>query len=151
MKRLSYKTEIKAPAEKVFRTMLGLDEISTYEAWTALFNPTSSYEGSWDKGSKIYFTGIHEGKKGGMIAEIAENISNKFVSIRHYGVLDGDDEITSGPEVEGWAGSFENYSLEENNGITTVSVEVDTKEEYADYFDKTWPLALDKLKEICEK
>ena len=50
MKRIQYKEKIKAPANKVFRTMLGLDDVNTYEAWTKLFNPTSSYKGSWDKG-----------------------------------------------------------------------------------------------------
>lgn len=149
MKKLFYKTQINAPASKVFDTMLGRE---TYKQWTAAFNPTSDFDGGWNKGDKIYFTGINEeGKREGMVAEIAENIPNKYISIRHYGILDGDEEITSGPQVESWAGGFENYSFEENNGVTTVSVDVDTNEEYMDYFDKTWPIALDKLKEISEK
>ncbi len=89
-------------------------------------------------------------KKGGMISEIAENIPSKFVSIRHYGILDGDHEITSGEQVEKWAGSLENYSLTKNNGVTTVEVELDTDDNYADYFNNTWPKALNKLKEISE-
>jgi hypothetical protein len=32
-----------------------------------------------------------------------------------------------------------------------VSVEVDTEDEYIDYFEKTWPKALEKLKDICEE
>ncbi len=147
MKKLSYKIDIHAPASKVYETMLGKE---TYKQWTAAFNPTSDFEGSWNKGNKIHFIGEHEGKKGGMVAEIAENIPNKFISIRHIGILDEDKEITSGPEVEGWAGALENYAFEENNGVTTVSIEVDTNEEYLDYFDTTWPKALDKLKFISE-
>lgn len=147
MKKLNYKIEIKASVSKVYETMIGKE---TYKQWTAEFNPTSDFEGSWNKGDKINFVGEHEGKKGGMVAEIAENIPNKFISIRHLGILDGDKEIISGPEVEGWAGALENYSFEENNGVTTVSIEVDTNEEYLDYFDTTWPKALDKLKEISE-
>ncbi len=148
MKKLSYKIDINAPASKVFETMLAPE---TYKQWTAEFNPTSHYEGGWNKGDKIYFIGIsEEGKKEGMVSEIAENIPNKFISIRHYGILDGENEITSGPQVESWAGGLENYSFEENNGVTTVTAEVDTNEEYIDYFDKTWPKALNKLKEISE-
>lgn len=148
MKKLSYKIDIKAPVSKVYETMLGKE---TYKQWTYEFNPTSDFEGSWNKGDKMYFTGIDEnGKKGGMIAEIAENIPNKLVSIRHYGILDGDQEITSGSQVENWAGAFENYSFGENDDITTLTVEVDTNEEYIDYFDKTWPKALDKLKDLSE-
>jgi hypothetical protein len=151
MKKLKYQTEVNASADRAYRTMLGLDDIKTYEQWTAEFNPTSTYEGSWDKGSKILFVGTDkDGKRGGMIAEIAENIPNKFVSIRHYGMLDGDKEITEGPEVEKWAGGLENYSFEENNGVTTVTVEVDADNEFAEYFDTTWPKAFEKLKGIVE-
>lgn len=152
MKKVQFKTEINAPIAKVYNTMLGLDNKATYEAWTAEFNPTSTFEGSWEKGSKILFIGTgKDGEKGGMIAEIAENIPNKFVSIRHYGLLKGDTEITSGKEVEKWAGELENYWFEEHNGITSVTVEVGVSDEYMDYFQTTYPKALQKLKEISEK
>lgn len=151
MKKLQYTKEIAAPAQKVYNTMLGMDDIGTYEQWTAEFNPTSTYEGSWQKGTKMYFIGTDEnGKKGGMVSEIADNVPFRFVSIRHYGMLDGDTEITQGEEVEKWAGSLENYSFSEHNGTTTVTVEIDVAEDYLDYFDTTWPKALDKLKELAE-
>lgn len=151
MKKIKFSTQVNASSQKVYETMLGLNNKNTYEQWTAEFNPTSTYEGSWNKGEKMYFVGTDEnGKKGGMISEIAENIPSKFVSIRHYGILDGDHEITSGEQVEKWAGSLENYSLTENNGFTTVEVELDTDDNYADYFNNTWPKALNKLKEISE-
>ena len=86
-----------------------------------------------------------------MVSEIANNIPSKFVSIRHYGILDGDNEITDGPDVEKWAGGLENYTFDEHNGITTVTVETEADDEYLGYFDTTWPKALDKLKELSEK
>lgn len=152
MKKLQFKEEINAPAQKVYETMLGLKDKNTYNQWTAAFNPTSTYEGTWEKGSKIYFLGVGEdGKKGGMVSQIEENQPAKFVSIRHNGFLDGDTEITTGEHVEKWAGSHENYSYQENNGVTTVTVEVDTPEEYMDHFNGAFPSALEKLKEISER
>ena len=140
-----------APAEKVYRTMLGLDDIRTYEQWTAEFNPTSTYEGNWDEGSKIYFVGTdEEGNRGGMVSEIVGHIPNRFVSIRHYGILQGHQEITTGEEVEKWAGGLENYTFAEVGGSTTVIVETDTTGEFLDYFNETWPKALDKLAELVE-
>ena len=131
--------------------MLGIGNIKTYEQWTAEFNPTSTYEGSWEKGAKIYFVGTDEnGKRGGMVSEIADIIPFQFVSIRHYGILDGESEITEGAEVEKWAGGFENYSFQEHNGVTTVIVETDITEDYQEYFNTAWPKALDKLKELAE-
>lgn len=151
MKKLQYTINIEASADKVYNTMLGLDDKATYEAWTAEFNPTSTFEGNWEKGSKMYFIGTGEdGQKGGMVSEVAENIPNKFVSIRHYGILKGDTEITTGEEIEKWAGGLENYTFEENNGITTVIVEVDITEDYVDYFNETYPKALSKLKSMLE-
>lgn len=86
-----------------------------------------------------------------MVSEIADNIPFRFVSIRHVGMLDGDNEITEGPEVEKWAGGLENYSFQEHNGMTTVTIEIDAEEEYLDYFNSTWSKALNKLKELAEK
>lgn len=152
MKKVQFKTDIHAPAALVYNAMLGLSDIQTYEQWTAEFNAGSTYEGSWTKGSKILFIGTGEnGEKGGMVAEIAENMPGRFVSIRHYGILKGDQEITSGPEVEKWAGGLENYTFEESNGITTITIDVDITEDFADYFNATWPKALAKLKELCEQ
>src|SRR5688572_1388289 len=152
MKKLQFKISINAPATKVYDIMLGISNKSTYEQWTALFNPTSTYEGSWNKGSKIRFVGVDEnGKKGGMVSEIAENTPNRFVSIRHYGLLKEGKEITEGPDVEKWANGFEKYTFEENNGVTTVTVDLDTTEDFLDYMNQTYPKALDRLKELCEK
>jgi hypothetical protein len=152
MKKLQFKVSIDAPVDKIFDCMLGLSSKSTYEQWTALFNPTSTYEGSWDKGSKILFVGLDEkGEKGGMVSRIVENIPNQFVSIQHYGLVNAGKEITEGPEVEKWANGLENYSFEETNGAVIVKVDLDTSEEFIDYMNESYPKALDKLKEICEK
>jgi hypothetical protein len=161
MKKLQFKVSINAPVARVYNFMLGTDSKSTYEQWTSVFNPTSTYEGSWDKGNKMLFVGVDEkGEKGGMVSKIAENIPNKFVSIQHYGLLKAGKEITEGPDVEKWANGFENYTFEGGNarpddpvggGITTVTVDLDTTEDFLDFMNQTYPKALDKLKELCEK
>jgi hypothetical protein len=151
MIKLQFKISINAPLDKTFDYMLGLSSKSTYEHWTALFNPTSSYEGSWDKGSKILFVGVDEkGDKGGMVSKIVENIPNQFVSIQHYGLVKAGKEITEGPEVEKWANGFENYTFGENSGTITVTVDIDAIEDFVDYMNNAYPKALEKLKEICE-
>jgi uncharacterized protein YndB with AHSA1/START domain len=152
MEKLQYKVSINAPIAKVYDYMLGITSKSTYEQWTAMFNPTSTFEGSWEKGNKILFVGVDEkGEKGGMVSKLVSIIPNEFVSIQHYGLVQADKEITEGPEVEKWANGFENYTFEENNGITTVTVDLDTTEDFLAYMNETYPKALEKLKEICEK
>jgi len=153
MKKVQFNVKINAPINKVYDSMLGISNKSTYEQWTALFNPTSTYEGNWNKGSKILFVGTDaKGEKGGMVSEISENVINQFISIRHYGLVKANIEITEGPEVEKWANGFENYTFVEKNGTTTVTVDLDhLSEDFLDYMNNTYPKALDKLKEICEK
>jgi len=132
--------------------MLGLNNKSAYEQWTAMFNPTSTYEGNWEKGSKMLFVGIDEkGNKGGMVSEIVDNVLNQYVSIRHYGLVQANVEITSGPEAEKWATGFENYTFQEKDEVTNLTIElVGLNEDLTGYMNDAWPKALAKLKEICE-
>jgi len=152
MKKLQFKVKIDTPVDKVYNLMLGIINKSTYEQWTAMFNPTSTYEGNWEKGSKMLFIGFNnKGEKGGMVSEIVDNILNEYVSIRHYGLVKSNEEITSGPEVEKWATGFENYTFQENNGETELTVELENlSKDFVDYMNIAWPNALSKLKEICE-
>jgi uncharacterized protein YndB with AHSA1/START domain len=149
MERIQFDITINAPVEKVYSTMLA---INTYQQWTAIFNPTSTYEGKWETGEKILFTGISkEGKKAGMVSRIKEAVPNKLICIEHLGLLNEDVEITTGPEVEGWAGALEIYHFNTAaDGGTSLQIEMDANEDFKSYFEDTWPKALDKLKEICE-
>ena len=151
MEKLQFNISIHAPVSAVYNVMLGISSKSTYEQWTAMFNPTSTFEGNWKKGSKMLFIGVDEkGEKGGIVSKIAENIPNQFVSIQHYGLVNAGKEITEGADVEKWANGFENYSFEENNEVTTVKVEIDSTEEFIEFMNETYPTALIKLKELCE-
>lgn len=146
--KLHFEISINAKAIDVYNKML---EDKSYRQWTALFNPSSFYEGTWEKGSKILFVGFGEnGEKGGMVSRIKENMPGKFVSIEHLGVLKGDEEILDGPEVESWQGALENYTFTEVNDATVLSIDMDSNEDYKSYFEETWPKALKELKSICE-
>jgi uncharacterized protein YndB with AHSA1/START domain len=148
MERMQFKTSIAAEASKVYTLMLAQD---TYRQWTSIFSPSSEYEGSWSKGEKIRFIGVNkEGKKEGMVGLIHENVPNKFVSVEYTGMLDGDNEVTQGPLVDGWVGAYENYTFDEENGSTALTVDVDVHDTMQDYFKDSFPKALNKLKEICE-
>jgi uncharacterized protein YndB with AHSA1/START domain len=139
---------IQAPVEKVFSIML---EKETYQQWTAEFNPTSTYEGSWQKGAKMLFVGTNKnGEKEGMVSRIREHVLNQFISIEHLGFVRGNEELTTGKEVEGWAGSLENYTFTNENGKTNLEVDLDSNEEFKSYFEEAWPRALQKLKTLCE-
>lgn len=149
LETLYFEISIDANAEKVYHSML--DE-KHYKEWTAAFNPSSHYKGSWEEGSTILFIGTDQnGNEGGMVSRIKENSPNRFISIEHLGIIQNGKEIMSGPEVESWAGALENYSFTEANGKTLLSVHLDANEEFMSYFTETWPKALEKLKVLCER
>lgn len=148
LEKVQFEITINANPQKVYHTML---EEDTYNEWTKEFNADSHYKGSWEKGEKILFLGSDKnGKMGGMVSRIRENIPSKYVSIEHLGLVEDGKEITSGKEVEGWAGAMENYTLKEENGKTLLSVDIEINKEFKSYFDETWPKALKKLKSMCE-
>ena len=146
---LHFEILISALPDVVYNTMI---DDAGYKKWTSVFNAASHFRGSWHKGSKMLFVGCDaEGNEAGMVSSIKENISGKFISIEHIGELKGNEEILDGPTVETWKGSLENYSFETVQGNTLLKIDmIGGVTAYADYFNATWPKALEKLKEICE-
>ncbi len=139
MKKIEFKITIDASAAKVWDVLFGL---KSYPKWTAVFAEGSQVKTDWKKGSKAIF---HDGKGDGMIAVINENIPNQYMSIKHIGqIMDGKETLHD------WGESLENYTLNEKDGKTDLLIDMDITEEWLDYFEKTWPKALDKVKEIAE-
>lgn len=147
---MHFEIGIHAPVQKVWDTMLAEE---SYKEWTSAFEPTSYYEGSWDKGSKMKFLGSGGS---GMVSEIAENIPYAFVSIKHLGEIKNGVEDTTSEQVMKWLPAYENYTFTDKGTETLLAVDMDmqsTLESKAmkEMFEGMWPKALLKLKEICEK
>ncbi|HEX5168399.1 MAG TPA: SRPBCC domain-containing protein [Cyclobacteriaceae bacterium] len=145
MEKQEFKIAIDVPKEKVWNVLWN---DSTYREWTSVFSPGSHAETDWKKGSKVLFV---DGKGDGMVSMIAEHIPNSFMSFKHLGVVKKGKEDLSSKEVEAWSGAEENYTLKIVNGKTELRVDMDVADEFKEYFNKTWPKALDKLKELAEK
>jgi len=146
MEKLNFEISINAPKEKVWDALW---EDANYRKWAGAF-----YEGSysqtdnWKVGTKVLFLGPGGS---GMVSKVAANKTNEFMSFKHLGEVKEGVEDTTSDKVKAWAGAMENYTLTETGGKTTVAVELDIDVEYKDYFVKTWPVALQILKELAEK
>lgn len=145
MKKQEFKILIDAPREKVWDVITGKD---TYSQWTAPFAEGSTAETDWKKGSRALFV---NGEGDGMVSEIAENIPYEFLSIRHLGMITKGVEDLDSEEIKKWSGSMEDYRLRDVGGKTEWKVEMDTAAAWEDYMNETWPLALQKAKELAEK
>ena len=145
MKRQQFSIVIDAPREIVW-DILWNDK--SYREWTSVFSEGSRAETDWKKGSKILFL---SGSGEGMVSRVEENIPNEFLSIMHLGVLKDGKEQMDTEEAKDWAGATEDYTLKTVNGKTELLVDMDITDEYLDHFEKTWPQALIKVKELAEK
>jgi hypothetical protein len=145
MTRLTFSTTINAAKELVWRTMLD-DE--TYRQWTSVFQEGSYAVTDWKPGSKALFLAPNGS---GMVSRIAEHRPNQFLSIEHVGIVKDGVEDTASQEVKLWAGAHENYTLRENAGQVTLTVDMDTTDDHKKYFEDTWPKALAVLKELSER
>jgi uncharacterized protein YndB with AHSA1/START domain len=145
MKKLEYSIEIDAPATKVWKTML---DPESYKQWVQESWPGSFYEGTWEQGKTIRFIGDNGS---GTLARIDELVPNKSMKADHIAVLlPGGIEDTESNEAKGWIGTKENYTFVANGNKTSLFIEIITNPDWQKMFDDGWPVALNKLKQICE-
>lgn len=138
-KKVSFTIQINAGKEKVWEALWSE---ANYEKWTSVFGEGNKAISDWKEGSKIQFVA----KDGaGLFSIIEKKATNEHIVFKHLGEMKNGEEIANE-----WAGAKEKYFLSEINGITTIDVEIDTKEEYTDYFNGAFPKALQIVKQISE-
>lgn len=145
---LHYEIIIKANPQTVWDIMLGKD---TYPKWTAVFKEGSFFEGDWSLNSEMRFLGPdEEGNIGGMASRITENIPQEVLAIEHYGVVNNGEVDTDEESIKMWAPAYETYRFRSAEAGTDLRVEMKMNENFDDYFNETWPLALVHLRDLCE-
>lgn len=144
--KLRLTKEINAPKEKIWDVLL---QDETYRIWTSVFHPGSYADtDNWEEGSMVYFK-TPEGD--GLASRILEHKPQEVISFEHLAVLKNGVEDTENEEAKKWKGFKETYWLKEKDGACELVVEQDITNDYAEYFEKIWPQALDKVKELSEK
>lgn len=144
MKKTQFSTSINAPKEKVWQILWN---DATYPKWTAVFSEGSKAVSDWKEGSKILF--VNENNDG-MHSIIDKKIDHEIMNFTHLGMVKNGIELPEDEISKSWSGATENYRLSEANGTTILTVEMDIVEEYLDYFNEKFPLALDLIKKLSE-
>lgn len=147
MEKMTFNTTINASREKVWNILW---DDASYPAWTSAFCEGSHAVTDWQKGSKVLFL---DGNKSGMVSRVAENVPNEYMSFEHLGEVKDGIEDTESEQVKAWAGAHENYTLTTTGSKTALLVEMEcanVPDDFKDYFRKTWPLAMDKIKALAE-
>lgn len=141
----TFKVQINAPAEKVWECLWQDDN---YKKWTSAFNTGSHAVTDWQEGSEIRFLNQYKHGVYGFIDKVERY---RLMQFRHVGeVKDGINQpLTDKTKV--WTNSIESYRLQPNDDGTLLEVAVDIPEEHEQSFDKSFPQAMDILKNMAEK
>jgi uncharacterized protein YndB with AHSA1/START domain len=144
MEKLNFTSKIQAPADKVWHVLWNDD---TYRKWTGAFAEGSYAVSDWKEGSRVKFL---TDKGHGMYSLIEKSVPGQYISFKHLG------EIKNGVEQpldlsKHWSGAMENYTLNERNGETELTVDIDILESDAAYFKEKFPEALAKVKKLAEE
>lgn len=145
MKTLNFSVKINAPKERVWDNLWGTD---TYPQWTAVFSEGSQADSDWEEGSSVHFT---DGTGNGMYGKIEKKVPNQRMTFKHLGMLKDGEEQPVDEKAKEWNGAIEDYQLNESGGVTDLKVSVDITEDHKDFFQKTFPEALQKVKELSEQ
>lgn len=145
MKTIQFKVSINAPASKVWAVLWN---DSTYRLWTAAFSEGSYAVSDWKEGSKILF--LNE-EKNGIYSTITRLIPEQFISFTHIGNVKNGVEQPIAEEAKKCSGDTENYTLTETGNTTELVASLDITEDFSDYFSRTFPKALNIVKELAEQ
>lgn len=144
MTTLTYSIEINASPEKIWQTLWDQEN---YKVWTNVFSQGSYYKISdFKEGNTIHFL---TPRGDGMYSLINKLEYPDYISFQHLGEIVNFEELPNhDPE---WGELYEIYELHPEGQKTTLIVKVDTLTEYAESMNKTFPLALQKAKEVAEQ
>ena len=140
MTRLHYTVDIDAPRERVWAVLW---DDKTYRDWTSAFMEGSHAVGDWKEGGKIQFL---DPNGNGMAAIIDKKVPNERMTFRHIAEI---KEGKEHPAPSSWANAREEYTLKDNGRGTTLTIDTDAAEEYQEAFEKAFPKALQRLKELA--
>ncbi len=141
LNRLHFSIEIKAEKSKIWNALWNED---SYRDWAGVF-----FDGSyvvtenWKEGTKVLFLSPDQS---GIYSIIEKHIPNELMRFKHCGpVVNGKEQSVDDDEIA-WSGATEKYTLTEGTNFNTLSVDIDVLDEHLDFMKKTFPKALEKVK-----
>jgi len=143
MQKQRFSIEIKAPRERVWNTLW---EDKTFRDWANIVDEGTYMVGEIKEGNEVQFISSVSGYG---VTSLIENLAlNEFVSFRQ--MADTKDSGEREREKE-WTGGTESYSLAENEGVTTLTVDIDVPPGQEETFKVRFPKALERVKILAEE
>lgn len=138
VKTIEQTISVNATAEKVWTVLWDKDQ---YTKWSAVFMPGSHYSGTIKRGERVRFL---DPNNHGMESTIDSLIENREIIFHHL------YELESGNKGRDLGNMYETYSLDEQNGVTILSLRSDMPEEYCSEMEAATKKAVHLIKELAE-
>lgn len=142
MEKKRFTIEIHASKEKVWSTLF---DDATFRDWGSIIDEGQYKVGEMKEGNEIQFMSSENGY--GVTSLVEKLIPNEFVSFRQ--MADTKENGQQEREKE-WTGGAESYSLSEQDGMTTVTIEIDVPDGLEELFEDRFPKALLRVKALAE-
>jgi uncharacterized protein YndB with AHSA1/START domain len=136
---LTTKIDINAPAAEVWKGLTDPEIVKQYFFGT-------NVKSDWKVGSPITFSGEWEGKSYSDKGEIQEITPGKYVKYSYWSSMGGTED-----KPENYANV--SYTLDENNGFTTLTVTQDNIKDVTskEHSEQNWQTVFGGLKKLLEK
>ncbi len=139
---MQFSIEIRASKERVWDT-LWQDE--TLRQWAGIIDPGTYMVGDLEEGNEVQYI---SGNGYGVTSKVLKLMPGEFLLLRHS----ADTQDTGKQEREKeWTGGEESYTLKEEDDTTTLVVTFDVPEDMEEYFQITYPKALEQVKLLAER
>lgn len=145
METYKFNININAPKQKVWDVLW---EEATYSQWSSVFNEGTNSAPDLKEGSKLLFL---DADNHDLLSKVGTRIENSQMTFKYLGEAVPGVEQPANQEIEQWEGTTESFTLNENNGVTELTVEVNATDEYKDHFHSTFPKALKMVKQLAEE
>lgn len=136
---LTTKIDINAPAAEVWQGLTDPEIVKQYFFGT-------NVKSDWKEGSPITFSGEWEGKSYSDKGEIQEITPGKYVKYSYWSSMGGTED-----KPENYANV--SYTLDENDGFTTLTVRQDNIKDLTskEHSEQNWQTVFGGLKKLLEK
>ena len=140
---MKFSIDIKTTKDKVWDT-LWQDE--TLRQWANIIDPGTYMVGDLKVGNEVQFISSENGY--GVTSLVEKLTPNEFLLLKHSSDTQNKGKLERDNQ---WTGGEESYSLVEKDGITTLNTSFDVPPELEEYFNTTYPKALEQVKLLAEK
>lgn len=142
MKELQFSTDIHAPKQHVWDVMW---QDENFRQWCGLIDPGTYMVGELVAGNEVQFL---SGNGYGVTSLVDSVVPGEYLLLKHSADTQDAGEHERDKQ---WTGGKEEYTLTEQDGVTTLTTTFDSPAELEAIMNDSYPAAMAKIKELVEE